>query len=128
MLQRIINVLQAFFQQLCPVRFSSVEQITQQVAHERDTDILYAISTMKKDLDEPATIPVKFVPLGEWTTEPLRAVTHLKNPAQRYRNLDILLEQVKRDRLNTMETQLTSEEVYKPARYLQRILEHQVGQ
>jgi hypothetical protein len=136
MLQRIRNVLQAIFQQLRkaifqrlrPARFSSVEQITQQMVRERDTDIPYAISTMKKDLDEPATIPVKLVPVGERTTEPLRALMHPKNPAQRYRNLDILLEQVKRDRLNTMETQLIPEETYKSARHLQRILAQQVGQ
>jgi hypothetical protein len=128
MLQRIRNVLQAIFQQLRPARFSSVEQVIQQVVPERDTDVLYAISTVKKDLAEPARIPVKPVPVEEKTTEPLRTVMHPKNPAQRYRNLDILLEQVKRDRLNTMETQIIPEELVKSARYLQRILEEQVGQ
>jgi hypothetical protein len=123
-----MKVLQAIFQQLRPSRFSAVERIAQQVVRKRDTDIMNAISTMKKDLDEPATIPVKLVPVGERTTEPLRAIMHLRNPAQRYRNLDILLEQMKRDRLNTMETQLIPEEVLKSARHLQRILEHQVGQ
>ena len=126
MLQRIRNVLQAIFQQLRPARFSFVEQVIRQVVPERDTDTLYAISTVKKDLDEPARIPVKLVPVEEKTTEPLRTVMHPKNPAQRYRDLDILLEQVKRDRLNTMETQIIPEELVKSARALQRILEQQV--
>lgn len=128
MLQRIRNFLLAIFQQLRPARFSFVKQVIQQVVPERDTDTLYAISTVKKDLAEPARIPVKLVPAEEKTTEPLRTVMHPKNPAQRYRNLDILLEQVKRDRLNTMETQIIPEELVKSARYLQRILEQQVEQ
>jgi len=123
MLQRIRNFLLAIFQQLRPARFSSVEQVIQQVVPKRDTDVLHAISTVKKDLAEPARIPVKLAPVEEKTTEPLRTVMHPKNPAQRYRNLDILLEQVKRDRLNTMETQIIPEELVKSARYLQRILE-----
>ena len=128
MLQRIRNVLQAIFQQLRPTSFSSAEQATQQVVLERDTDALYPISIMKQDLDDTKRVPVMPVPLRESTTEPHRALIRPKNPAQRYRNLDILLEQVKRDRLNTMETQLIPEEVYKSARHLQRILAQQVGQ
>ena|SRR5438270_12274770 len=127
MLQRIRNVLQAIFQQLRQTRFS-VEQVIQQVVPKRGTDVLYTISTVKKDLAEPARIPVKLVSVEEKTTEPLRTVMHPKNPAQRYRDLDILLEQVKRDRLNTMETQIIPEGLVKSARDLQRILEQQVGQ
>lgn len=128
MLQRIRNVLKAIFQQLRSARFSSVEQATQQVVRERDTDILYSISTMKKDLDEPATISVELVSVGERTTEPFRAVMRPRNPAQRYRNLDVLLEEFQRDRLNTMETQLIPEEVVKSARHLQRIFGQKEGQ
>src|SRR5947209_276439 len=121
MLQRIRNFLHTIFQQLRPVSFSSAEQATQQVILERDTDTLYRIPIMKK-------IPVMPVPVRERITEPYRAPMLRKNPAQRYRNLDVMLEQMKRDRLNNTDTQLITEAVCKSALYLQHILEQEEGQ
>jgi hypothetical protein len=121
MLQRIRNFLQIIFQQLRLACFSSAEQATQQVMLERNTDTLYSISTVKK-------IPVMPVPVRERDTEPYRALKLRKNPAQRYRNLDVMLEQMKRDRLNNMETQFVPGEVCKSARHLQHILEQEEGQ
>ena len=121
MLQRIRNFLQTIFQQLRLARFSSAEQATQQVILERNIDILYSISTMKKT-------PVMPVPVRESITEPYRALKLRKNPAQRYRNLDAMLEQMKRDRLNTTDTQFVPGVVYKSARHLQHILEQEEEQ
>ena len=128
MLQRIRNFLQTIFQQLRPARFSSAEQATQQVILERDTDTLYPISIMKKDLDETDTIAVMPVPVRESITEPYRGLMLRKNPAQRYRNLDVMLEQMKRDRLNNTDTQFVPGVVCKSARHLQHILEQREGQ
>jgi hypothetical protein len=121
MLQRIRNFLQTIFQQLRPASFSSAKQATQQVILERNTDTLYLISTMKK-------IPTLPVTVRERDTEPYRALTLRKNPAQRYRDLDVMLEQMKRDRLNNTGTQLVPGEAYKSARHLQHILEQEEGQ
>jgi hypothetical protein len=121
MLQRIRNFLQAIFQQLRPASFSSAEKATQQMILERNTDILYLISTMKK-------IPTMPVAVRERDTEPYRALVRRKNPAQRYRNLDVMLEQMKRDRLNNTGTQLVPGEAFKSARHLQDILEQEEGQ
>lgn len=118
MLQQIRNFLQVIFQQLRPVSFSRTEHATQQVIFERNTDALYSIPTMKK-------IPVTPAPVRESITEPCRALMLRKNPAQRYRDLDIMLEQMKRDRLNNMDTQLIPEALCKSARYLQYILEQE---
>src|SRR6266567_4426297 len=121
MLQRIRNFLQTIFQQLRPARFSSAEQATQQVILERNTDTLYPISTMKKIAAMP-------VPVRESNTEPYIALMLRKNPAQRYRNLDVMLEQMKRDRLNNTDTQFVPGVVCKSARHLQHILEQREGQ
>ena len=121
MLQRIRNFLQTIFQQLRQASFSYTEQATQQVILERNTDTLYPISTMKK-------IPAMPVPVRERDTEPYRALVRRKNPAQRYRNLDVMLEQMKRDRLNNTGTQHVPGEAFKSARHLQRILEQEEGQ
>ncbi|SRR5258706_5374063 len=121
MLQRIRNFLQTILQQLRPARFSPAEQATQQVIFERNIDILYSISTMKKT-------PVMPVPVRERDTEPYRALMFRKNPAQRYRNLDVMLEQLKQDRLNNTDTRLVPGEAYKSARHLQHILEQEEGQ
>ncbi len=128
MLQRIRNFLQTIFQQLRPARFSSAEQATQQVILERDTDTLYPISIMKKDLDETDTIAVMPVPVRESITEPYRALMLRKNPAQRYQNLDAMLEQMKRDRLNTTDTRFVPGVVSRSARHLQHILEQEEEQ
>lgn len=145
MLQRIRNFLQTIFQQLRPASFSRTEQATQrvifernadsflktpkpreatttlQVIFERDTDALYSISTMKK-------IPVTPTPVRESITEPCRALMPRRNPAQRYRNLDIMLEELRRDRLDNMDTQRVPEVAYRSARHLQYILEQEEGQ
>jgi hypothetical protein len=118
MLQRIRNFLQTIFQQLRPARFSFAEQATQQVILERNTDTLYPISTMKK-------IAMMSVPVRESNTEPYIALMLRKNPAQRYRNLDVMLEQMKRDRLNNTDTQFVPGVVCKSARHLQHILEQE---
>ena len=118
MLQRIRNFLQTIFQQLRPARFSFAEQATQQVILERNTDTLYPISTMKK-------IAAMSVPVRESNTEPYIALMLRKNPAQRYRNLDVMLEQMKRDRLNNTDTQFVPGVVCKSARHLQHILEQE---
>jgi hypothetical protein len=128
MLQRIRNFLQTIFQQLRRARFSFAEQATQQVILERDTDTLHPISIMKKDLDETDTIAVMPVPVRESNTEPYLALMLRKNPAQRYRNLDVMLEQMRRDRLNNTETQFVPGVVSRSARHLQHILEQEEGQ
>lgn len=121
MLQRIRNFLQIIFQQLHLALFSAAERATQQVTLERNTDTVYPISTMKK-------IPVMPVPLREPITEPYRALVLRKNPAQRYRNLDLLLEQMKQDRLNNTDTQLIPDVLCKYAQHLQHILDQEEGQ
>jgi hypothetical protein len=121
MLQRIRNFLQTIFQQLRQASFSYAERATQQVILERNPDILYPISTMKK-------IPAMPVPVRERDTEPYRALVRRKNPALRYRNLDVMLEQMKRDRLNNTGTQFVPGEAFKSARHLQDILEQEEGQ
>ena len=119
MLQRISNFLQIIFQQL-RASFSSAKQATQQVILERNTDTLYPISTTKKK-------PVMPVPLREPITEPCPALVLRKNPAQRYRNLDLMLEQMKQDRLNKTDTWRVPGAVSKSARHLQHILEQEEG-
>ena len=121
MLQRIRNFLQTIFQQLRLALFSFAERATQQVILERNLDTLYSISTMEKT-------PVMPVPVRERDTEPYLALMLRKNPAQRYRDLDVMLEQLKQDRLNYTDTRPVPGEAYKTARHLQHILEQEVGQ
>ena len=49
----------------------------------------------------------------------------LKHPAQRYRDLDALLEHCKRERLNNVDTRLELKAVYRPVRRLQPIVERE---
>jgi len=118
MLQQIRNFLQIILQQLRLASFSRTEQATQQVIFERNTDAFHSISTMKK-------IPMAPALVRERITEPHPALMLRRNPAQRYRNLDIMLEELRRDRLNNMDTQLIPEALCKSAQYLQYILEQE---
>jgi hypothetical protein len=61
----------------------------------------------------------------ERTTEPYPSLVQKKNPALRYRNLDAMLEELKRERLHNMDTQLIPHVAYKPVRHLQRISNRQ---
>ena len=120
MLQRILNFLQAILQALISARFFYDEQATKQIVREQDAHILHPVSTTEEKLHE--TDPVLMLPLSarERTTEPYRALVRLKHPMQRYRDLDAMLENCKRDRLNTVETVLVSSQLHELARQLQR--------
>ena len=126
-LQRILHFLQAILQELLPARFAYTEQTTQQAVCEQDMSILHSVSTMNKDLNETGEVPVMALPAREPTTEPCRALMRLKHPAHRYRDLDALLDQIKRDRLKNVETQLIPIPVHELARQLQRHIEQEEG-
>jgi len=127
MLQRILNFLQAILQALISARFFYAEQATQQIVREQDAHILHPVSTTEEKLHE--TDPVLMLPLSarERTTEPYRALVRLKHPMQRYRDLDAMLEWFKRDRLNTVETELVPSQLHELARQLQRKIEQENG-
>ncbi|HJT55827.1 MAG TPA: hypothetical protein VJ761_04985 [Ktedonobacteraceae bacterium] len=125
MLHRVMHFLQAILREEHPARFSSPEQAIQQVVREKDTSIEHFIFAVKKKLDQKDMLSAIPVPMKERTTEPYQILMRTKNPAQRYRSLDTLLEQCKRERLNTVNTQLVPRVVYKPVRHLQRMLEQQ---
>jgi hypothetical protein len=125
MLQRILNFLQAILQALHPARFFYDEQATQQIVRDQDARILHPVSTRVEELHE--TDPALIMPLTarERTTEPYRALVRLKHPMQRYRDLDAMLENCKRDRLNTVETALVPSQLHELARQLQRKIEQE---
>ena len=125
MLQRILNFLQAILQALISARFFYDEQATKQIVREQDAHILHPVSTTEEKLHE--TDPVLILPLSarEHTTEPYRALVRLKHPMQRYRDLDAMLENCKRDRLNTVETALVPSQLHELARQLQRKIEQE---
>ena len=125
MLQRILNFLQAILQALLSARFFYAEQATKQIVREQDAHILQPVSTRVEELYE--TDPVLMLPLTarERTTEPYRALVRLKHPMQRYRDLDAMLEKFKRDRLNTVETELVPSQLHELARQLQRKIEQE---
>ena len=127
MLQRILNFLQAILQVLQPARFFYEVQATKQIVREQDAHILQLVSTRVEELHE--TDPVLMLPLTarERTTEPYRALVRLKHPMQRYRDLDAMLEKFKRDRLNTVETELVPSQLHELARQLQRKIEQEDG-
>jgi len=125
--QRILNFLQAILQALLSARFFYAEQATQQIVREQDAHILHPVSTRVEEFHE--TEPVLMLPLSarERTTEPYRALARLKHPMQRYRDLDAMLERFKRDRLNTVETELVPSQLHELARQLQRKIEQEDG-
>ena len=127
MLQRILNFLQAILQALLSARFFYDEQATKQIVGEQDAHILHPVSTTEEKLHE--TDPVLMLPLSakERATEPYRALVRLKHPMQRYRDLDAMLEKFKRDRLNTVETELVPSQLHELARQLQRRIEQEDG-
>jgi hypothetical protein len=125
MLHRIKSFLRAIFQELHPARISSTQQATRHIIHEQHTDILHPISTMKKDLKDTDMLPMMPASVRERTTEPYQAIIRLKNPAQRYRKLDAMLEQLKRDRLNNTDTLLVQGMMHGSARELQRFFEQE---
>ena len=127
MLQRILKFLQAILQALLSARFFYAEQATQQIVREQDAHTLHPVSTTEEKLHE--TDPVLILPLSarECTTEPYRALVRLKHPMQRYRDLDAMLEKFKRDRLNTVETELVPSQLHELARQLQRRIEQEDG-
>ena len=127
MLQRILNFLQAILQALHPARFFYTEQATKQIVREQDAHILQLVSTRVEELHE--TDPVLMLPLTarERTTEPYRALVRLKHPMQRYQDLDAMLDKFKRDRLNTVETELVPSHLHELARQLQRKIEQEDG-
>jgi hypothetical protein len=122
--QRILNFLQAALQALLSARLSYAEQAREQVVHEQDAHI---VSTKQEKLNETECVsmtPLR-VPIKERTTEPYPAVVRLKRPAQRYRDLDIMLEYFKRDRLNNVKTELVPEYLHELARQLQSRIEEE---
>src|SRR5207248_8602878 len=123
----ILNFLQAILQVLHPARFFYEEQATEQIVREQDAHILQLVSTRVEELRE--TDPVLMLPLSakERTTEPYQALVRLKHPMQRYRDLDAMLERFKRDRLNTVETELVPSQLHELARQLQRKIEQEDG-
>ena len=127
MLQRILNFLQAILQEVLSAQFFYAEQATKQIVGEQDAHILHPVSTTEEKL--PETYPVLMLPLTarERTTEPYRALVRLKHPMQRYRDLDAMLEWFKRDRLNTVETELVPSQLHELARQLQRKIEKEDG-
>jgi len=127
MLQRILNFLQAILQALLFARFFYAEQATQQIVREQDAHLLQPVSTRVEELYE--TGPVHMMPLSarERTTEPYRTLVLQKHPMQRYRDLDAMLEKCKRDRLNTVETELVPSQLHELARQLQRRIEQEDG-
>ncbi len=127
MLQRILNFLQAILQVLQPARFFYEEQATKQLVREEDAHILQLVSTRVEEIHE--TDPVLMLPLTarERTTEPYRALVRLKHPMQRYQDLDAMLDKFKRDRLNTVETELVPSQLHELARQLQRKIEQEDG-
>ena len=127
MLQRILNFLQAILQALISARFFYDEQATKQIVCEQDAHILHPVSTRVEELHE--TDPVLMLPLSarESTTEPYRALLRLKHPIQRYRDLDVMLDKFKRDRLNTVETEVVPSQLHELARQLQRKIEQENG-
>lgn len=127
MLHQILNFLQAILQTLLSVRFSYAEQATQQVVREQDAHIPHSVSTTKEDLNETNQAPMMPLSARERTTEPYRALMRLKHPTQRYRDLDAMLENFKRDRLNNVETELVPEPMHKLARQLQRKIKQEGG-
>ncbi len=127
MLHRVTHFLQAIFRDEQSTGLSSTEQPMQQVAvaREQDTSAQRISSAIKKELVDKDTLPTLPAVVRERTTEPYRTLMRKKNPAQRYRKLDAMLEQFKRERLQTMNTQLVPRAAYKPVRRLQRIIEQQ---
>jgi hypothetical protein len=71
---------------------------------------------------------VVLLSIQERTTEPHRAFVRPKHPASRYRDLDIMLAEIKRDRLNNTETTLIARPVHRLARQLQRSIEQEEGE
>jgi hypothetical protein len=122
MLQRTLNFLQTVFQELLPAPSSSIRQATQQMVQEQDRSILQPVATMTNALNETGPLP-EILPAQERITGPYRAIVRQTHPAQRYRDLDALLEQFKRDRLHTVDTRLEIRAVYRPVRKLQPVLE-----
>jgi len=127
MLQRILNFLQAILQVLLSARFFYAEQATQQIVREQDAHILHPVSTTEEKLHETDPVLMLALSAKERTTEPYRALVRLRHPMQRYRDLDAMLERFKRDRLNTVETELVPSQLHELARQLQRKIEQEKG-
>jgi len=125
MLQRILNFLQAILQALHPGRFFYDEQATKEIVCEQDAHILHPVSTTEEKLHEMDPVLMLQLSAKERTTEPYRALVRLKHPMQRYRDLDAMLEKFKRDRLNTVETELVPSQLHELARQLQRKIEQE---
>ncbi|HLH61247.1 MAG TPA: hypothetical protein VKV20_06135 [Ktedonobacteraceae bacterium] len=121
MLHKVSQFLQALFRDEQTIPFSSSEQAAPQATRERDTGKQYVSSAIKKEFVERDTLPLMPAIVRERTTEPYPSLIRKKNPALRYRNLDAMLEQLKRERLHNMNTQLVPRVAYKPVRRLQRI-------
>ena len=120
-MQRATDFLRALLQRLRPVWFFRPGQVKQQKARKQDTSALRVLSSGKKSLKETGTIPALL--FDEPVTEPYRAVVRLKRPAERYRALDAMLEEFKRERLNSTETTMLPEPTHRLARQLQAGIE-----
>jgi hypothetical protein len=125
MFQRLSGLLRFLFQGLPPASFPRTEQA--QSVLKQDMIARHSITTGEKNLKE--TGPVAAVPLlaKERVTEPYRAVRHWKRPAERYRELDAMLAEIKQDRLLHSETMLLPVPASHLAQRLYRKLEQEDG-
>ena len=122
MLQRISHFLQVIRHKLHSDRAALAKR---QMASARDTSIRQTVSTIQKSFGETDALPVMSLSAQRRTTDSFRTLVRLKPPAQRYRELDAMLEQIKKDRLNAMETQLVQQSAHELARQLQHDLDDQ---
>lgn len=122
MLRRISHFLQSIHHKLFSDRATLAKQ---QMGNTQDRSVRQTISTLQKRFSETDTLPEMPLAAQRRTSEPSRTPVRLKPHAQRYQELDAMLEQLKKDRLNAMETQLVLKPVHELARQLQYDLEQE---
>lgn len=125
-LPSIAHVLQTFLQRLRKGQSSIHGQVELQKVHPSERTGQLATAPVKKSLRETDSIPAVVPAVREPHTGPYRAIVmRRRRPAQRYRELDAMLEELKRDRLMDTDTVMVPVPAHNLARQLHRSLEQE---
>lgn len=125
MLASISHFLWTVLQKLRAGQSSRGEQVKPQGVRLPERTIQAAVAPMKKSLRETDSIPAVVRAVREPHTGPHRAIVRRRRPAQRYRELDAMLEELKRDRLTDTDTVMVPVPAHHLARQLHRSLEQE---
>lgn len=125
MLPSITHFLRTILQKLLADHAPGRKQINVQEVHLPERNTQASAAPVRKSLKETDAIPTVMPGVKGPDTEPHRALAYWKRPAQRYRTLDAMLEEMKKDRLTGTDTVMVPIPAHYLARQLHRSLERE---